>query len=110
MNILDKIIQHKRSELEQKKLKTPVAELERSALFAGKRLSLKQFLSDPGKTGIIAEFKRRSPSKGVINDKADVLDVTAGYTRNGASCLSVLTDEVFFGGSREDLVSIKGKQ
>jgi indole-3-glycerol phosphate synthase len=103
MNILDKIIQHKRTELEQKKLTTPIAELERSVLFAGKRLSLKQFLSDPGKTGIIAEFKRRSPSKGVINDRADVLDVTAGYTRNGASCLSVLTDEVFFGGSREDL-------
>jgi len=64
---------------------------------------LKQFLLDDTKTGLIAEFKRRSPSKGIINDKADVVEVTKAYTNHGASCLSVLTDSVFFGGSADDL-------
>jgi indole-3-glycerol phosphate synthase len=58
---------------------------------------------DDSKTGIIAEFKRKSPSKGIINDKADVIEVTEAYTKNGASCLSVLTDENFFGGTTADL-------
>ncbi len=58
--------------------------------------SLKEFLLDEARTGIIAEFKRKSPSKGIINDKADVVDVTKGYADNGASCLSVLTDGHFW--------------
>lgn len=103
MNILDKIIEYKRSEVQHRKAETSVGVLEKSAFFSRKPLSLRQFLTDPLKTGIIAEFKRRSPSKGVINDQADVLEVTAGYTSKGASCLSVLTDEHFFGGSRQDL-------
>ena len=81
-----------------------MSELERSFYFSRKTLSLKESLERGNRTGIIAEFKRRSPSKGVINDKADVIDITKAYTENGASALSVLTDENFFGGNDEDLV------
>jgi indole-3-glycerol phosphate synthase len=107
MNILDKIIEHKKGEVAQRKLAMPVADLQRSKFFSRKTLSLKAFLLDEGRSGIIAEFKRRSPSKGVINDDADVVAVTTAYTKNGASCLSVLTDEVFFGGSTEDLLKAR---
>jgi len=103
MNILDKIIEHKRVEVAQRREAVPAAALERSPLFGRQALSLKQFLTDPSRTGIIAEFKRRSPSKGVINDQVDVVTVTKGYAAAGASCLSVLTDSAFFGGSSEDL-------
>jgi indole-3-glycerol phosphate synthase len=103
MNILDKIIEHKRKEVAERKLATPVASLEKMPFFARQTFSLTSFLTDPAKTGIIAEFKRRSPSKGIINDKVRVADVTRGYTAGGASCLSVLTDGEFFGGASEDL-------
>ena len=69
MNILDKIIAHKRTELQQRKAVTLVSTLEKSVFFSRQPLSLKQFLCDEGKTGIIAEFKRKSPSRGVINDQ-----------------------------------------
>jgi indole-3-glycerol phosphate synthase len=103
MNILDKIIEYKRGEVERQRSAVPVAALEKSAFFSRESLSLRKFLLDPERTGIIAEFKRQSPSKGVINDKVDVKDVTRGYTEQGASCLSVLTDQHFFGGSAADL-------
>lgn len=79
-------------------------DLEKSILFSRETLSLKKALDDENATGIIAEFKRRSPSKGVINDNSDVAEVTSMYTANGASALSVLTDMHFFGGSDNDLV------
>ncbi len=103
MTILDTIIEHKRQEVAQRKKDIPVSQLERSPFFSRQSLSLKQFLLDPGKTGIIAEFKRRSPSKGWINADANPVDITGGYYRHGASGLSVLTDEKFFGGTAEDL-------
>ena len=103
MTILDKIIEHKRAEVARRQEEISVETLKQRTLFGRKTLSLKAFLTDPDRTGIIAEFKRRSPSKGVINDQVDVVDVTRGYTAAGASCLSVLTDEHFFGGSDEDL-------
>lgn len=56
------------------------------------------------KTGIIAEFKRKSPSKGIINDTSTVEEVTADYVKYGASAISILTDETFFGGSLNDLL------
>ncbi len=104
MNILEKIIEQKKIEVERRKLLTPVAELERHGLFTRKTFSLRKALLDETKTGIIAEFKRRSPSKGTINDSARVVDTTAAYTKCGASGLSVLTDEDFFGGSAGDLL------
>ena len=63
-NILDKIIEYKRVEVAERKAAMPVAKLERMAGFEREPLSLRAFLTEAGKTGIIAEFKRRSPSKG----------------------------------------------
>ncbi len=103
MNILDTIIEYKKKEVDIRKAAISIAALEKSAFFGRKTLSLKEFLLRTDKTGIIAEFKRRSPSRGIINDTADVEAVTNGYAANGASCLSVLTDEHFFGGSDDDL-------
>lgn len=107
MNILDKIIAHKQTEVTERKAARPAPELEKSPFFDRQALSLMKFLTDPAKTGIIAEFKRRSPSKGVINDSVSVTAVTRGYAHAGASCLSVLTDCHFFGGSSEDLAAAR---
>jgi indole-3-glycerol phosphate synthase len=107
MNILDTIVEYKRGEIKRRKIEVSIADLEKRALFARETLSLKEFLLNKDRTGIIAEFKRKSPSKGIINDKADVAEVTKGYAENGASCLSVLTDEHFFGGSDEDLIKAR---
>ena len=103
MNILDKIVEFKKGEVARNKNLISITELEQQEYFNQKTFSLKYFLLDETKTGIIAEFKRRSPSKGIINDKADVLDVTTAYTKHGVSCLSILTDMEFFGGSADDL-------
>jgi indole-3-glycerol phosphate synthase len=107
MNILDKIVEFKKGEVARNKNIISVTELEQQEYFNRKTFSLKTFLQDENKTGIIAEFKRRSPSKGIINDKADVLEVTTAYTKHGASCLSVLTDMEFFGGSADDLLKAR---
>ena len=102
-NILTEIVAHKHTEVAARKQQRSVEELEQVSWFKRTPLSLAQFLRDPEKTGIIAEFKRRSPSKGVINGDVTVQDVTTAYTRYGASGLSVLTDEKYFGGSSDDL-------
>ena len=107
MNILDKIIAHKRTEVARRQEEVSTDALRARELFGRETLSLKESLKDHEKTGIIAEFKRRSPSKGVINDNASVADVTKAYTAAGASCLSILTDENFFGGSDEDVVKAR---
>jgi indole-3-glycerol phosphate synthase len=101
MNILETIIAKKHIEVASNKAMVSIEELKQSDLFNRPTFSLKHFLLDENKTGIIAEFKRQSPSKGIINGTADVLEVTKAYTMNGASCLSVLTDEHFFGGSEQ---------
>src|SRR3546814_7271967 len=66
-------------------------------------LSFRKALTAKGASGIIAEFKRKSPSKGLLNGTADVTGTTSGYEAAGASALSVLTDIDFFGGSKENL-------
>jgi len=110
MNILEEIIEHKKVEVKSQKSKVRIADLEKRELFLRPALSLRDFLLDKSKTGIIAEFKRRSPSKGIINPDVDVVEVTKGYTENGASGLSVLTDEHFFGGNAEDLIKARINQ
>jgi len=107
MNILDKITEHKKEEVARNKQFLSTEQLMQKPFFNRTVISLKQFLLDETKTGIIAEFKRKSPSKGVINNSADVEEVTKAYTENGASGLSVLTDTVFFGGSADDLLKAR---
>lgn len=102
-NILDKIIAHKRKEVADKSSLIPVKLLEKSAFFDSKTVSMKQYITDPEKSGIIAEFKRRSPSKGLINGAVSPEKVSIGYMQAGASALSILTDTEFFGGSNQDL-------
>jgi indole-3-glycerol phosphate synthase len=103
MNILDKIIASKYKEVEERKSLVPVKLLENSVFFQGPAVSMKKYVTNPDKSGIIAEFKRKSPSKGVINGTASVEKVSIGYMQAGASALSVLTDKEYFGGSSEDL-------
>ncbi|MFZ2341065.1 MAG: indole-3-glycerol phosphate synthase TrpC [Bacteroidales bacterium] len=104
MTILEEIISVKKKEVAEQKRHTSLRYLEKSKFFSGETMSLRQSLKDQAKTGIIAEFKRKSPSKGVINSMADVRYVTTGYASEGASGLSVLTDNKFFGGTIDDLL------
>ncbi|MFY7651976.1 MAG: indole-3-glycerol phosphate synthase TrpC [Chitinophagaceae bacterium] len=103
MNILDTIIERKKEEVADAKRKISISQLRDMPLFNETGLSLYSFLTNAEKTGIIAEFKRRSPSKGLINGTATVQEVVNAYSINGASAISVLTDTDFFGGSLSDL-------
>ena len=107
MNILDKIVLNKKKEVARAKRAATYTQLEESDFFHRDCYSFKEFLTNPDKTGIIAEFKRKSPSKGVINDKVTVKEVTQGYAAAGASALSVLTDRNFFMGRKIDLVKAR---
>ena len=107
MNILETIVAHKRKEVEERKDVTSITDLQKESFFKRDALSLRSFLLNEQKTGIIAEFKRKSPSKGVINDQVSVKEVTTAYARYGASGISVLTDGHFFGGSLDDLIDAR---
>lgn len=107
MNILDTITAHKRKEVAQRKAKTSFKDLEQRRNFSLPVRSLSDSLISSESTGIIAEFKRKSPSKGYIKQNADVVEITKAYTSGGAACLSVLTDEHFFGGADEDLINAR---
>jgi len=103
MTILDKITAQKAIEVAAAKAQFSIQDLEQSEFFARKTNSLVANLSAENSTGIIAEHKRKSPSKGIINDSLTVEEVTQGYAQAGAAGLSVLTDTDFFGGNKEDL-------
>ena len=103
MNILNKIVAHKKLQVAERRNSVPVAALEKWELFQRKTASFTTHLTQVASSGIIAEFKRKSPSKGMINKEAEVVATTTGYARAGATALSVLTDEEFFGGSNDDL-------
>jgi indole-3-glycerol phosphate synthase len=107
MNILDQIIESKRKSLKEKKDWYSIKKLEASPFFDRECESLVKRLNSSDTTGIIAEFKRRSPSKGIINDKAKIEQVVSAYETNGAAGISVLTDEEYFGGSNEDLMQAR---
>lgn len=107
MNILDKIVLRKREEVALAKELVSVKMLESAIHFNRTPYSFEEFLLDEKRAGIIAEFKRRSPSKGIINDKVTVEEVTTAYAAAGASALSVLTDVDFFGGHTNDLLAAR---
>ena len=107
MTILDKIIEHKKQEVAARKKYFPTDLLAQRLAPGRVCLSLVNSLRSEGSTGIIAEFKRKSPSKGIINDTADITVVTSAYTCHGAAGLSVLTDETFFAGTWIDLVNAR---
>jgi len=104
MDILEKIVLEKKKEVAAHKGNVTVSELEKGESFQRKGISLKQRLIEVEPFGIISEFKRKSPSKGIINDKLDVVETTKGYQHAGASGISILTDTPFFGGTYEDLI------
>lgn len=101
--ILDKIVADRLEAVNRLKATKPMADLVAGIDLSRKANSLKQSLTKTGASGIIAEFKRRSPSKGIINDRVTPEFVTKGYATAGASGLSVLTEPLYFGGSDEDL-------
>jgi len=103
MNILDKIIADKRNEVTLKKKLISAEDLERYPLFDFKTKSLATTLKKSS-SGIIAEHKRRSPSKSVINQDLNVQDVALGYENAGVCGMSVLTDGKYFGGALDDLI------
>ncbi|MGB3618947.1 MAG: indole-3-glycerol phosphate synthase TrpC [Catalinimonas sp.] len=103
MNILEEIVGHRQREVAERQALYPVALLEKSLYFATPPVSLRKYLQRDDKTGVIAEFKRRSPSRGVINAHAPVERTTVGYMQAGAAALSILTETKYFGGRNEDL-------
>ncbi|SIQ44728.1 indole-3-glycerol phosphate synthase [Chryseobacterium sp. RU37D] len=105
MNILNKIIQEKKEEIAFSKSKISIDQLKDSEFFKRESFSLKKSINN--KSGIIAEFKRKSPSKGIINAKVLPLEVTSGYESFGASGISILTDKDFFGGSSDDILNVR---
>lgn len=107
MNILEKIVAEKYLEVDAQKRLVPVARLEKKDAFKRTVFSLKEALLRKDASGIIAEFKRRSPSKGIINDNVKVEEVTVAYAAAGVSGLSILTDRPFFGGALIDLIAAR---
>jgi len=103
MNILDKIVRDKLVEVDLRKNLIPTKQLERSILFDKPTVSLANKLKNSD-SGIIAEHKRRSPSKSIINNNLNVNDVAVGYENAGVCGMSVLTDGKYFGGSLDDLL------
>ena len=107
MDKLQEIVANKRAEVEERKSLYPVKLLEKSIYFNTPCVSFKKYLTREDKSGIIAEIKRSSPSKGIINKHIKVEEVSIGYMQAGASGLSVLTDTKFFGGKNEDLTTAR---
>ncbi len=106
-NILDQIVATKHEEVSRLREATPVEQLKNNTFFNRPTISLQERLTRSGSSGIIAEFKKQSPSKGNINISANVEEVTRGYAGAGAAGLSVLTDFSYFGGSVIDLVKAR---
>lgn len=109
MNILDKIVAQKKLEVEQAKQILSIKQLEQTNSFQRNTFSITKNLLKENSSGIIAEFKRKSPSKGIINDKFSAVDVVKQYENAGVAGSSVLTDEEFFGGTNQDLITVRSE-
>ncbi|KPK88102.1 MAG: hypothetical protein AMS27_00710 [Bacteroides sp. SM23_62_1] len=108
MNILEQIITYKNKEVKRMKDLYPVKLLEHKVYFQRNTNSLSGSLGK-NRPGIIAEFKRKSPSAGQFGNQTDLGQVIRGYVESGAAALSVLTDEKYFGGNIEDLSEAREK-
>ncbi len=107
MTILEEIVNFKKQEVAKIKTEVPVKKLVESPMFKRTPLSLKASLTETNSTGIIAEFKRKSPSKGIINNTATIDAVTNGYLEANVAAQSILTDTAFFGGAMGDLITAR---
>ena len=107
MNILEKIVLEKRKQVEVDKRQVPVELLEKSIYYNRECASLKEYIVRDDKSGIITEIKKKSPALGAINPEINVENLAAAYTLAGASALSVLTDNKFFGGCNTDLIAAR---
>lgn len=107
MNILDEIIENKRVEVAERKSLYPTKLLEKSIYFPSPTVSLRKYIQRPDLSGVIAEIKRKSPSKGILNKNVSIERTSIGYMQAGASALSILTDTKYFGGSNDDLTTAR---
>ena len=107
MSILREIVLNKRKEIDFLKKNRPISKIEKSQYFNREVISLKKSLIE--KSGIISEFKRKSPSKPNINLDAEVITITRGYELSNSSGISILTDSKYFGGSNEDITSVRSE-
>lgn len=107
MDILYKIIAHKEKEVAENKSLYPTKLLEKSIYFPSKTVSLCKYLLRDDKAGIVAEIKRKSPSKGMIHEFVSIEQTSISYMQGGASAISILTDTNFFGGKNEDLTTAR---
>ncbi len=105
MTILDTIIERKKEEIAAAKASISIEQLKDTPFFQRANYSLKESVKN--KSGIIAEFKRQSPSKGVINNNVLPSEVAPAYEQFGASGISILTDKDFFGGSLNDILNVR---
>lgn len=108
MTILDEILEHKAGEVEASKRARPAADLAAEAAACDRApLGFREALRETPGVSVIAEVKRRSPSKGLIREDFDPVWIARCYAEAGAACLSVLTDQKFFGGSLADLEAVR---
>jgi indole-3-glycerol phosphate synthase len=106
-SVLDTIIAHARTRVAHAKERIPFKVLEESVHFSVPSVSLSHYLLRPDLNGIIAEIKRRSPSRGVLSSAVSIEHLSLGYMQAGASALSVLTEPNYFGGSLADLTTAR---
>ncbi len=106
-NILEEVVAKRKATVQQLKSIVPMDTWKMMPLYHRKCISLKQSLLNEKGTGIIAEFKRASPSKGIINSTANIFDVVSGYELHGAAAASILTEPVYFKGNNDDIIGIR---
>lgn len=102
-NVLERIVEKKREEIAARKQVCPLEALREQVQGLPATRGFFDRLAAPGPIKLIAEFKRRSPSKGIIREGSTPSEIAKIYEANGATCMSVLTDEPFFGGTLDDL-------
>jgi indole-3-glycerol phosphate synthase len=106
-SFLNRILDHKRSEVARQQAKIPLAQLEARAAAALPPRDFAAALRKPGQAALIAEVKKASPSKGLLLERFDPLELARSYAENGAAAISVLTDQRFFQGSLKYLEGIR---